>query len=218
MKNKTCFIVGAGPICNPVVIPAENDFVYACDGGLEWLRQHKINPDKIMGDFDSLGSVPEGDNVSVFPIKKDYTDMWICVEDALKNGFDKIIILGGLGGRYDHTIANFQLLSHISDNGGFGILCDKTAFVTVIKTARICFPPIEKGNIGVFALSDKCENVCESGLEYSLDNDTLTNDFPLGEGNSFCGKSAEVSVGNGNLCVTWFDENFDINKYRFEKL
>ena len=72
-----CYIVGAGD-CPPLdnIRINEGDTVIAADAGLRYLRAAGINPDSVIGDFDSLGSVPEGGKVTVLPAEKDVTDMY----------------------------------------------------------------------------------------------------------------------------------------------
>lgn len=71
-----CYIVGAGD-CPPLdnIRINEGDTVIAADAGLRYLRAAGINPDSVIGDFDSLGSVPEGGKVTELPAEKDVTDM-----------------------------------------------------------------------------------------------------------------------------------------------
>ena len=68
-------------------------------------------PDLAMGDFDSLGYVPEGMSVKAFSPEKDASDMELALEEALARGADAVEVYGALGGRLDHTVANLQLLA-----------------------------------------------------------------------------------------------------------
>ncbi len=67
MMEKVCHIMGAGEDFSPVMIRRPGDIVIAADGGLRLCRKLRETPDHIIGDFDSLGYVPEGDNVAAFP-------------------------------------------------------------------------------------------------------------------------------------------------------
>lgn len=70
-----CYIVGAGD-CPPLdsIVINEGDTVIAADAGLRYLREAGIEPDSVIGDFDSLGKVPEGGSVTVLPTEKDVTE------------------------------------------------------------------------------------------------------------------------------------------------
>ena len=113
MEN-VCYIVGAGDNSGTNFTKKENDFVIAADGGFEKIHQLGIEPDLVIGDFDSLGYVPVGDNVEKHKVMKNETDMMICVKTALHKGFNNIVIFGGTGGRIDHTFANIQTLLYAS--------------------------------------------------------------------------------------------------------
>ena len=93
---KLCCIVGAGPS----ELYIENGaLIIAADAGIEKLNKAGIMPDLIMGDFDSLGTRPSGENVRVFPIEKDDTDTMLALKEAISLGYDTVIISGGLGGK-----------------------------------------------------------------------------------------------------------------------
>ena len=71
---KTCYIIGAAELAIGRLRPSEGDFVIAADAGLLHLAKLHIKPDLMLGDFDSLGYVPSGENVEVCPVRKDDTD------------------------------------------------------------------------------------------------------------------------------------------------
>ena len=104
---KLCCIVGAGP---SELYTVDGAFIIAADAGIEKLNKAGIVPDLIIGDFDSLGTRPSGENVRVFPIEKDDTDTMLALKEAISLGYDTVIISGGLGGELDHTMANLQTL------------------------------------------------------------------------------------------------------------
>ena len=191
----------------------DNDIVIAADKGLETLKELNIKANYIIGDFDSLGYIPEGENIIKHPIIKDDTDTMLCVKTALNMGYKYFEIYGCIGGRLDHTIANIQTASYIADNNGVAVFFDtksKTA-LTVIKNNSISFSADCKGNISVFSLCDKSVGVNEKGLLYELSDAVLTADFPLGVSNEFIGKSSSISVKNGKLCIIWDNKTGSFN-------
>ena len=58
------------------------DYILAADGGLRHLQKLHVAPHGILGDFDSLGFVPEG--ACVFPVEKDDTDSMLAVRKGLE--------------------------------------------------------------------------------------------------------------------------------------
>ncbi len=89
-------------------IDTTNAFTVCCDGALNWAKDVNIAPDLCVGDFDSLGYIPDG--AKVFPAEKDYTDGEIALDELIKRGADVIYIYGGGGGRDDHFLGNVGLL------------------------------------------------------------------------------------------------------------
>ena len=136
MEN-VCYIVGAGDNSGTNFTKKENDFVIAADGGFEKIHQLGIEPDLVIGDFDSLGYVPVGGNVEKHKVMKNETDMMICVKTALHKGFNNIVIFGGTGGRIDHTFANIQTLLYASQLGANIKMVDGNNTYTVVSDGSI---------------------------------------------------------------------------------
>ena len=184
----------------------QGDYVLAVDGGLRHLQALSINPDGILGDFDSLGYVPEG--AAVFPVEKDDTDAMLAVRHGLEKGFREFVIYGGLDGqRLDHTIANYQTLHFLTQNDARGYLVGKDYIVTAIRNDSIRFSETAEGILSLFCLGADAHGVCIQGLQYPLENGVLTSDFTLGVSNHFTGKPAEISVADGSLLIMWDRKN-----------
>ncbi|MBQ2927158.1 MAG: thiamine diphosphokinase [Oscillospiraceae bacterium] len=183
-----------------------DDYILAADGGLLHTQKLGIVPDEILGDFDSLGFTPEGANV--FPVEKDDTDAMLAVRRGLALGYREFVLYGALGGtRLDHTVANFQTLQFLADQGAQGYLIGKRELVTVVKNGSITFPAGNSGTVSVFCLGPDAEGVTLEGLYYPLEKGTLTAGFPLGVSNHFTGKEARITVTNGSLLVLWDRKN-----------
>ena len=65
-------------------IVSDGKIVVACDRAFLFLRKRGIKPDVVVGDFDSLGFVPEG--AEVYPSEKDQTDFALAVDEFEKIG------------------------------------------------------------------------------------------------------------------------------------
>ena len=117
-----CYIIGAAPT-TALPSPREGDFLIAADKGYAALQEACIAPDLILGDFDSLGYTPEGENVlSHSPIKDD-TDLLLAIRWAMERGWRRFVIYGALGGaRLDQTVASFQTLRFLAAHGARGTL------------------------------------------------------------------------------------------------
>ena len=119
-----CIIFCAAEFDSLVQPPAAEDYIIAADGGLAHTNALGITPHCILGDFDSLGYVPESANV--FPVEKDDTDAMLAVRRGLELGYKEFYLYGSLDGkRLDHTVANFQTLQFLCDHGAHGYLIGK---------------------------------------------------------------------------------------------
>jgi thiamine pyrophosphokinase len=199
-RKKDCYIFGAGEHYDMPESVREG-FVIAADAGFAFLASRGLTPDLAVGDFDSLGSPPECENVIRLPRVKDDTDMAAAVREGWKRGFRVFRVYGGVGGRADHTLANVQLAAGVARRGGRLFLNGRDDALTAIHDGEISFPASASGLISVFAHSDVCEGVCESGLLYSLSDARLNNCRPVGVSNEFIGKASRVSVKSGTLVL-----------------
>ena len=176
------------------------DFLLAADGGLRHLNKLNLKPHGILGDFDSLGFVPEG--AQVFPVEKDDTDSIYAMRMGLERGYRDFVLYGGLGGsRMDHSIANLQSLLFLAARGARGRIYGDGSCCTLIKNESISFPAEMKGNVSVFCMDGEARGVSIKGLKYELENAVLRSDFPIGVSNSFTGKTGHIAVRQGTLLV-----------------
>ena len=199
---KRCVIFcGGGFSCldGPIL---DTDLVIAADKGLDYTRQLGLNPQIVLGDFDSLGYIPAG--AEVHPVEKDDTDAMLAVRRGLDSGCGELILYGSLDGdRVDHTMANFQLLCFLADRGARGTLVGIRQKATVIQNSSIRFDVGQKGTLSVFCMGDCARGVSIRGAKYCVEDVMLTNSFPLGVSNSFTGENAEISVKEGKLLIIW---------------
>ena len=198
-----CYIVGACPPGELRLASGRPAFVIAADQGLRHLETAGIAPDLIVGDFDSLGAVPTGENVIRHPVEKDDTDMMLAVKTGLARGYRTFVLYGGMGGRLDHTYANFQTLTYLARHGAVGYLVGRDSAAAAVADGALRFPAGLEGWIGVFCPDGEARGVDIDGLYYPLRDGTLTSGFPLGASNHFTGAAASVSVREGTLLAMW---------------
>ncbi len=197
-----CIIFCAAEFDRLMAPVGPEDFIIAADGGLRHANGLGIGPHAILGDFDSLGYVPEGS--TVYPVEKDDTDAMLAVRLGLEKGYRDFVIYGALDGpRLDHTVANFQTLQFLADHGAAGILVGRDQLVTVVKNGTLTFPDTAAGVISLFCMGADAHGVTIEGLQYPLEKGSLTAGFPLGCSNHFVEKKSKISVESGSLLVIW---------------
>lgn len=203
MGKGICYVVGAGENYGLDFKPEKEDFVIAADAGLGYLEEKGITPDLIVGDFDTLNYVPERENVLKLPAEKDDTDMFMAIKEGIRAGYTDFHIYCGTGGRFDHTIANLQMLAYLSERKMQGFLFHKDYVFTMITDKELVFDAVDSGYVSVFSHSEKSTGVYLRNLKYELNDATLANSFPLGVSNEFIGKESGISVKNGTLLISF---------------
>lgn len=178
------------------------DFILCADGGYDYAEAAGIKPDMLIGDLDSI-TVPNDPAIQtlIFPSEKDDTDTGICLQTALDQGYREILIIGGLGGRLDHTMSNIQLITgkcHLADRIS---IRDKSNSCTVITNGSVTLPYIKNQYVSIFSMTEKSTGVTTSGLKYPLDNATMVYGSTLGTSNEIIDKEATISVKDGKLLI-----------------
>lgn len=196
----TCIIFCAGEFRELAEPVGTGDYILAADGGLAHSQRLGLQPNGIIGDFDSLGYVPTG--ATVFPVEKDDTDSMLAIRQGLALGYRRFVLYGALDGpRLDHTVANLQALQYLADQGAEGYLSGVDTLVTVVKNGKLSFPDTAEGIVSVFCMGPNATGVTLKGLQYPLTDGTLTASMPLGVSNHFIGEKSTISVKNGTLLV-----------------
>ena len=206
-NDRICYVVGAMSLSmNLRPYPAPGDYVIAADRGYDSLMAFNVQPDLVVGDFDSLGHTPSHPNVIQLPAEKDDTDMIFALRKGLELGYRRFVLLGGVGGRVEHTYANLQLLDWLTTQGAQGFLAGEKTAATALRNGELVFPQSMSGYLSVFCNSGSAEGVTLENLKFPLSDHTLSGTFPLGVSNEFTGQSARVAVKSGSLILIWEDQ------------
>ncbi|MCK5542558.1 MAG: thiamine diphosphokinase [Desulfobacterales bacterium] len=182
------------------------DLIICADGGANHLKKMGILPHVIIGDFDSINLQDkfffENNNIKLIkhPVDKDATDTELAVNYAIQQNAHDITLIGAIGTRLDHTLANIFLLkkivaqkikcSIIDDNNEIFLVTDK---ITLKKTTS--------SFISLTPLTEKAEGVTTIGLKYPLTNAVIKFGASLGISNQFLDEKATVSLKKGILFV-----------------
>lgn len=188
---------------NDTVNIGKDDIVICADNSFKKALAENVKIDLIMGDFDTGERVAFPENVEVmqYPSEKDDTDTMLCVKEAARRGISKIVIVGGLSGRLDHTFANIQTLAYGVEHELDITISDGENEAFMLRPGRYDISKKEGFSLSVFSYSEKAEGICESGVKYPTDNVELTNSFPLGVSNEILSPSAEISFTKGLLLI-----------------
>ena len=185
--------------------PRSGDYVLCADGG--WLQAQRagVKSDLVIGDFDSSEQPGEGP-VERYPAEKDDTDTMLCLKRGLAQGYDDFLIVGGFGGRIDHTLGNLQAMRYAADRAARVEMNDGESWATIVEGGSVRVSPDAIGGgpvkLSVFALDRICEGVNIRGTKWEIEDGVMNNGFPIGVSNEFADEHAEISVRRGALLVT----------------
>ena len=183
------------------LIFAENSIIICAYCGYNIAMLTGIKPDVVIGDMDSLkGAIPQDIKTIIHPKAKDKTDMHLCIDYALENGFNEIVLLNAFGGRIDHSISALISLNYIMENGGEGMLVTKHSKVFLINRSATVKRNIYS-KISLIPLTETVKGVTTNGLQYPLKEATLYQSANLGISNAFCSNEATIDIKEGVLGI-----------------
>ncbi len=198
---KSCFIYCAGEHYDSYLAPKNGDMTVAVDGGYETMLRLGVAPKLVVGDFDSLGYVPQNIEIVKHPAIKDDTDTALACKLMTERGYGRLYLHGVFGKRLDHSVANIQLMKSLSESGAEVFAFDNGYTAAVITNSSLSFSSEYKGTVSAFSVTDVSSGVSEQSLKYTLDKVTLTSDTPLGVSNEFTGSCAKITVESGSQLV-----------------
>ena len=184
--------------------PKGDDITVAADSGI---LNAKLLGDHIgiaVGDFDSFPErdIPEDAEIIRLKPEKDMTDSQVAVEIALERGADSFVIIGGLSGRLDHTLANLSILEDLTARNHYAIMTDGVSRVHFINGGSAL---IGRSGFKYFSLihaTDVVKGVSVEGAKYPLKNARLSRkNAGFGTSNEIDGNCALITVKKGALFV-----------------
>lgn len=200
-----CVIISGSPDTDVEFVKsvvANDDFVICADNGYRFAQLAGISPDVIVGDFDSFeGEVTDSCEIVTLNREKDYTDTIHSIDIALEKGYNDIVIVGALGGRFDHSFANLGALAFIADKGASGVLLSEKERVELLSAGERVFTDVKGKIFSVFPFG--CDKACLTykGAKYPLDRAYLENGKPKGVSNVFESDMCRITVHSGSVIV-----------------
>ncbi len=183
-----------------------NDYVIACDGGLETIHSLDLKPEIIIGDFDSvdyniLELFSETKKIE-YDCEKDFTDLELTLQYCIELKPSEIIVFGATGGRMDHNLSNVGLLARYTEKGLDIKFIDKCNEM-FIANKNIA---IKKTKQYLTVLPVKYEAVISlKGTKYELDNRKINEFETLTVSNEITGNFAFLDVLEGRVLVIQSD-------------
>ena len=215
MTRLRALIVGGGLVDSSQLkneLAAEPELLIAADAGGKRLADLGRFPHILVGDFDSLpGRILEtarkaGTEIYPYPAAKDQTDMELAVDLALERGANRLRILGGLGERLDHTLANLGLLVKAVQKGVTAVLLDSRHEVS-LGAGLLELRSAPGRAVSLIPLTSEVKGVSTTGLKFPLRDEDLYFHHTRGIHNEFTGETARVTFKQGLLLAVVFRED-----------
>lgn len=186
------------------------DVLLCANGGAMEARKIGVVPDAIIGDFDSFeGEFPPSWKATRFlkyPREKDKTDLELALDEALKLKPEEILIIGALGGRLDHALANISLLSKGFDSGVRIRLISEEVEVFLLKRGEAKIPGKPGELVSIIPFSEKVSGINLEGFRYEIKNGELSFGSTRGISNELAAREGMISIASGLLLVVKFLE------------
>ena len=188
-------IIGNGTITDYDYIKSiisDKDFIICADGGINHAEKMGLNVDILIGDFDSSSDKTTAAKTIQYPTRKDFTDGELCVEYAIDNGYDEILLIGMTGTRLDHTINNILLLLRFKNS------CLINEHNTIYPITDSLHIDNQKGKtLSIIPLFSDLEGIVTEGLEYPLNDETLYFGQARGNSNVIISDACKITVKKG---------------------
>lgn len=183
--------------------PADGDLCIAADGGYRNAVKLGHPVHIAVGDFDSFpkDKIADGIELIELPAEKDLTDSQVCIETALSRGAQEIILVGGLSGRLDHTLANLCILEDLYARRVHGYITDGYNRARFIYNSGVIILRSDFKYLSLIAADQTCKGVSVQGCKYELKNQPVHRRLQFAVSNEIVGNCAMVTVKKGGLYV-----------------
>lgn len=182
-------------------------YLIGADSGAAFLLEHGFVPDAAIGDFDSV-SDPQlqlirersVQFIGCDAVDKDYTDTELAFHHALDMNPSEIVLLGALGSRFDHSLANVHLLALALDRGVPAAITDRNNRIRATDGTLT----IERSgftHISLLPLSPTVAGITLQGFRYPLDDAMLAIGQSLGISNVLEEAQGTIGIREGRLLV-----------------
>ena len=215
LKNSRVLILSGGRVSISFVkkyLEKEKfEYIIAVDSGLLLAQKLGLPVNLIVGDFDSvpaktLDSYKNNPNkeyrIEKYNPQKDYTDTQIAIEKAVERSPKEIVILGGTGTRFDHSISNIQnLLLPLEEGIKAFIIDEHNKIYLTNKDTKINKKDLFGPYISLLPLTKVVEKISLIGFKYTLDKDNIYIGNSIGVSNEMIEEEGKILLESGILII-----------------
>lgn len=203
-KKQRAVIIGGADIADYDRVKTylrDDDYAVFCDSGLKHLEALNIQPDLILGDFDSFKNPHLEIETIVLPCEKDDTDTFFAAREMARRGYDDFLLIGVIGGRLDHSLGNISILLHLDELGKKARIVDDYSEMSVISNQPVRISD-DCDYFSLLNVSGIAKGIEIYNAKYPLTNGEIRCSYQYGISNEvLTGKEAVVSVDEGKLLL-----------------
>ena len=173
--KKALLISGGRQVSKELIEKYKDRFIIVADGGAKLLKKYELKADVLLGDLDSIDRetlcyVKENKiEIKKFPAKKDFTDTALCIDYLLEEDYKDLVILGALGTRLDHELANLYNLKMLYKLGVSAKIVDDNNEVIYVEKGEFEFEKSDKKYFSLINAGDKV-SFTTKGLYYEVED------------------------------------------------
>ena len=181
----------------------DGDLVIAADSGYKNAIALSFPIDILVGDFDSLGGIPDGvGEVVRLPAEKDVTDTQYAIDLAIKQGASELVIVASTSGRVDHTISILATLEDLhSKKIRARIVNGQNRIHFIRNSGHIVIRDPNFKYFSLIAADEKVKGVSVEGGKYPLKNKTLERKHQFAVSNEIVKNAALITVKKGGVFI-----------------
>lgn len=205
--KKALLISGGRQVSKELIEKYIDRFIIVADGGARLLKKYDLQANLLLGDLDSIGDESlsyvekNGIEIKKFPAKKDFTDTELALSYLVDEGYKDIIILGALGTRLDHELANLLNLKKLYKNGIRAKIEDDYNEVIYVEEGSYDFEKTNKKYFSLISASDKL-NFSTKGLYYEVENLVIDFNNPSrAVSNEIISNKATIKINYGSAFI-----------------
>lgn len=199
------FVISGGEIFARYITerPEAEDIVICADSGYKNAVELNIHVNILVGDFDSLGKIPDDvDEIVRVPTEKNLTDTQLAVDIALNRGANEIVIVGSTSGRFDHALSTLSILEILAARKIGAIVVNGQNRIRYLKNSGLIL--LRSDNYKYFSLiavDELAKGVSIEGAKYPLNNKTIKRGEQFAVSNEILKNCALINVRKGGLYI-----------------
>jgi thiamine pyrophosphokinase len=173
------------------------------------MEELKLTPDVVVGDFDTVSAdlvieYKKQHNITFIELKpeKDKTDTESAIDYVISLGYNEVVLLAAMGKRFDHTLANLNMLYRLLQLGVKGMLVDEYNHIYLIASPLLIESDKLYGKyVSLLPFTDEVKNLTLKGFKYPLYNFCLTKGSSIGISNEVMTAKCSIVFDEGVLIV-----------------